>query len=81
MGSVLERGKLELTAGIWDEGDVGDQGAVEAEGRDREENGPDAAQASSMPRTAACAASGAAAAPASGLACTSACASVPWRRM
>ncbi len=45
VGSVLERGKLELTAGIWDEGDVGDQGAVEAEGRDREENGPDAAQA------------------------------------
>ena len=59
VGSVLERGKLELTAGIWDEGDVGDQGAVEAEGRDREENGPDAAQADVQARPDA----GAAAAP------------------
>ena len=56
VGSVLERGKLELTAGIWD---VGDQGAVEAEGRDREENGPDAAQADVQARPDA----GAAAAP------------------
>lgn len=59
VGSVLERGKLELTAGIWDGGDVGDQGAVEAEGRDREENGPDAAQADVQARPDA----GAAAAP------------------
>ena len=42
VGSVLEQGRLELTAGIWDEGDVGDQGAMEAEGRDGEETGPDA---------------------------------------
>ncbi len=59
VGSVLERGKLELTAGVWEEGDVGDQGAVEAEGRDREENGPDAAQADVQARPDA----GAAAAP------------------
>ncbi len=45
VGSVLEQGRLELTTGTWDGGDAGDQGAVEAEGRDREENGPDAAQA------------------------------------
>ncbi len=53
VGSVLEQGRLELTAGMWDGREAGEQGAMEAEGRDGEETGldagaeaaPDAAQA------------------------------------
>ena len=59
VGSVLEQGRLGLADGMWDGREAGEQGAMEAEGRDREENGPDAAQADVQARPDA----GAAAAP------------------
>ena len=53
VGSVLEQGRLGLADGMWDGREAGEQGAMEAEGRDGEETGldagaeaaPDAAQA------------------------------------
>ncbi len=42
VGSVLEQGRLELADGMWDGREAGEQGAMEAEGRDGEETGSDA---------------------------------------
>lgn len=42
VGSVLEQGRLGLADGMWDGREAGEQGAMEAEGRDGEETGPDA---------------------------------------
>lgn len=42
VGSVLEQGRLGLADGMWDGWEAGEQGAMEAEGRDGEETGSDA---------------------------------------
>ena len=42
VGSVLEQGRLGLADGMWDGREAREQGAMEAEGRDGEETGPDA---------------------------------------
>ena len=42
VGSVLEQGRLGLADGMWDGREAGEQGAMEAEGRDGEETGSDA---------------------------------------